>query len=104
MPHAKPDIALSATVRRLREDRGVTREALAMEAAVTTGSLARIELAQASPSWDTFRRIAGALELSISGLAAAIEVREQRSHQWAAMGSSSADDFPSRPSTTSAAQ
>jgi transcriptional regulator with XRE-family HTH domain len=73
MPHAKPDPALSATVRKLREERGVTREALAMHAGITFGSLARIELAQASPSWDPFRRIAATLGLSIGRLADAIE-------------------------------
>jgi len=76
VPHAKPDPALSATVRRLREERGVTREALAVKAGVTAGALARIELAQASPSWDTFTRIAGSLGLSISQLAGAIEAAE----------------------------
>jgi transcriptional regulator with XRE-family HTH domain len=79
MLHAKPDRVLAVTVRRLREDRGVTREALAVGAGITVGSLARIELAQASPNWDTFRRIAAALELSIGRLAAAIEAAEQSS-------------------------
>jgi len=73
MPHAKPDPVLAATVRALREDRGLTREAMAFQAGITTGSLAHIELAQACPSWETFRRLASALGLSISGLAAAIE-------------------------------
>ena len=76
MPHAKPDPALSATVRTLREDRGLTREAMAFHAGITTGSLAHIELAQACPSWETFRRLASALGLSTSRLAAAIEEAE----------------------------
>jgi transcriptional regulator with XRE-family HTH domain len=73
MPHAEPDRALAATVRRLREERGLTREALATRAGVTVGSLARIELAQSSPSWDTFKRIAAALDLPIARLAGAID-------------------------------
>ncbi len=76
MPHASPDPALSLTVRGLREARGLTREAMAMRVGVTLGTLARIELAQAAPSWDTFRRIACALELSISELSLAIEATE----------------------------
>jgi transcriptional regulator with XRE-family HTH domain len=77
MPRSpKPDPALAAAVRRLREERGLTREALAFHAEITTASLARIELAQATPGWDTIRRIARALELSMSGLAAAIEAAE----------------------------
>lgn len=78
MPRSpKPDPALGAAVRRLREDSGLTREALAFHAGITTASLARIELAQSTPGWDTFRRIAGALDVSISRLAAAIEAAEE---------------------------
>jgi transcriptional regulator with XRE-family HTH domain len=78
MPRSpKPDPALAAAVRRLREDSGLTREALAFHAGITTASLARIELAQATPGWDTIRRIAGALDMSISRLAAAIEAAEE---------------------------
>jgi len=73
MPHAKPDPALAATVRRLREERGVTRDALAFEAGIAVGSLAGIELAHSSPSWDTFKRIAAALDLPTGQLAEAIE-------------------------------
>jgi transcriptional regulator with XRE-family HTH domain len=77
MPRSpKPDPALAAAVRGLREDSGLTREALAFRAGITIGSLARIELAQATPGWDTVRRVAGALDVSISGLAAAIEAAE----------------------------
>jgi transcriptional regulator with XRE-family HTH domain len=77
MPRSpKPDPALAAAVRRLREDSGLTRETLAFHAGITTASLARIELAQATPGWDTIRRIASALDLPISRLAAAIEAAE----------------------------
>jgi transcriptional regulator with XRE-family HTH domain len=78
MPRSpKPDPALAAALRRLREDSGLTREALAFHAGITTASLARIELAQSTPGWDTIRRIAGALDLSISRLAAAVEAAEE---------------------------
>lgn len=73
----KPDPALAKALRALREDRGLTREALAYHAGITIGSLARIELAQSSPGWDTVRRIVGALDVSISRLAVAIEAAEQ---------------------------
>jgi transcriptional regulator with XRE-family HTH domain len=73
----KPDPALATALRGLREASGLTREALAYHAGITAGSLARIELAQASPGWDTIRRIAGALDVSISRLAAAVEAAEQ---------------------------
>ncbi len=72
----KPDPALASALRRLREDRGQTREALAFHAGVTTGSLARIELGQSSPSWDTVRKVAKALEISLVELAQAVEADE----------------------------
>jgi transcriptional regulator with XRE-family HTH domain len=73
VPHATPDPALAATVRMLREERGVTREALAVVAGIAVGSLAGIELARSSPSWDTFKRVAAALDLSTGQLADAID-------------------------------
>jgi transcriptional regulator with XRE-family HTH domain len=78
MPRSpKPDPALATAVRGLREASGITREALAFRAGITTASLARVELAQASPGWDTIRRIAGALDMPLSRLAAAIEAAEE---------------------------
>lgn len=76
MPRARPDPVLAATVRALREARGITREAMAFQAGITTGSLASIELGKGSPSWDSFRRIAAALGLSIGQLATAIEAAD----------------------------
>jgi transcriptional regulator with XRE-family HTH domain len=68
-----PDPALAATVRRLREERGITREALAFRTGITTGSLARIELGQSVPGWDTVRLLAKALDISMAELGAAVE-------------------------------
>lgn len=70
---ANPDPALAAAIRQLREERGLTREALAFHAGITTGSLARIELAQAVPGWDTVRSLAKALDLSMVDLSTAVE-------------------------------
>lgn len=68
---------LSATVRALREKRGLTREALAFHVGVTNGTLAQIELGNTGTSWSNVRRIARALDLSICALAAAVEATEQ---------------------------
>jgi transcriptional regulator with XRE-family HTH domain len=73
---SNPDPALAATVRRLREERGITREALAFHSGITTGSLARIELTQSTPGWDTVRSIARALEISLTDLGAAVEAAQ----------------------------
>lgn len=70
---AKPDLALAAAIRRLREERGLTREAVAFHAGITNGSLARIELAQSAPRWSTVKQIARAMDVSLSELARAVE-------------------------------
>ncbi|HEV3035475.1 MAG TPA: helix-turn-helix transcriptional regulator [Solirubrobacteraceae bacterium] len=68
-----PDPALATTLRRIRERRGVTREALAFQSGITAGALARIELAQAVPRWNTVRLLAQALNVSMVELSAAVE-------------------------------
>lgn len=68
-----PDPALAAVLWRLRVERGTTQEALAFRSGITTGSLARIELGQASPAWTTVRQIVAALDVSLVELAAAVE-------------------------------
>jgi len=70
-----PDATLARTLRRMREERGISREALAFRAGITTGALARIELAQAVPGWETVRGIAMALDVSMVELSAAVEGR-----------------------------
>lgn len=60
-----PDKALAAALRKLREDRGLTREAVAFKAGITTGSLARIELGQADPRWTTVKDVAKALGVTM---------------------------------------
>ena len=54
-------------------DRGLTLEAVAFRAGVTTGSIGRLELGQSVPSWDTVRQIARALDVPLVELAAAVE-------------------------------
>lgn len=73
MPSPAPDQALAAVLRRLRAERGLSQEVLAYRSGLTAGSLARIELGQASPAWATVRQIASALEVSMADLSAAVE-------------------------------
>lgn len=68
-----PDPALAVVLRRLREDRGMTLEALAFKSGVSIGSLGRIELGRSSAAWSTVRQIADALDVSLTELAAAVE-------------------------------
>lgn len=68
-----PDPVLAALLRRLREERGLSQEALAHKAGITAGSLGRIELAQSSPAWATVRQIARALDVTMAELSTAVE-------------------------------
>lgn len=56
-------------MRQFREKRGITQEALAPQAGVTTGTLGLIERGHANPTWDTVKGIAAALDVSIGELA-----------------------------------
>jgi transcriptional regulator with XRE-family HTH domain len=69
---------LGATVRELREARGVSRKVLAVDAGLSTGTLARLELGKSDPPWSTIHAVAAALELTVSELAAAVETRERK--------------------------
>jgi transcriptional regulator with XRE-family HTH domain len=66
-------MALAATLRRLREEKGETQGALAYKAGIATGSLARLELGQSSPGWGTVLQIAAALGVSLPELVDAVE-------------------------------
>jgi transcriptional regulator with XRE-family HTH domain len=67
------DADLARALRSLREQRGRSQEALAHEAGVTLRTLQRIERSQSNPTWSTIRRIAGALDVTLTELAGAIE-------------------------------
>lgn len=68
-----PDPILAALLRRLREERELSQEALAHKAGITAGSLGRIELAQSSPAWATVRQIAKALDVTMVELSEVVE-------------------------------
>jgi transcriptional regulator with XRE-family HTH domain len=68
-----PDPVLAGVLRRLREDRGLTMEALAFKSGVSISSLGRIELGRSSAAWSTVRQITDALGISLVELAAAVE-------------------------------
>lgn len=73
----KADLALGRVLRelRLREPKR-SQEDVAIHAGLTAGTLARIELGQASPEWRTVRRIAAELGVSLVELATLIEAAE----------------------------
>jgi transcriptional regulator with XRE-family HTH domain len=65
----QPQPALGKAIRQLREERGMTQEALAQEAGVTVGHMSMIERGRSNPTWATAKAVAAALEASIVELA-----------------------------------
>jgi transcriptional regulator with XRE-family HTH domain len=71
----RPDPALAALLKQLREEREVTQEQLAFDAGITASALSRIERGLNSPGWMTLKRIVEALDVSLIELANALERR-----------------------------
>jgi transcriptional regulator with XRE-family HTH domain len=67
MPTQEPtDQTLATALHRLRRASGHTQEHVAHEAGITVAALARIERGETNPRWTTVRRIATALDVSLS--------------------------------------
>jgi transcriptional regulator with XRE-family HTH domain len=67
------DPNLARALRSLREERGLSQEALAHAAQMTMSSYARIERGQANPTWLTVTHIADALGVTLRELVDVIE-------------------------------
>ncbi len=68
-PSEQPQPALGKAIRQLRSERGVSQEALAYEAGVTSGTLSLIERGLSNPTWGTVKGIAAALNVDVAELA-----------------------------------
>ena len=69
-PPDQPQPALGKALRQLRLEKGVSQEALAYEAGVTSGTLSLIERGRSNPTWGTVKGIAAALSTTIEEVAA----------------------------------
>jgi transcriptional regulator with XRE-family HTH domain len=69
----QPDPVLAALLKRLREEREITQEQLAFDAGITASALSRIERGLNNPGWTTIKRIAKALDVSLTDLGADLE-------------------------------
>lgn len=65
----QPQPALGKAIRQLREERGITQEALAQEAGITVGHMSMIERGHSNPTWGTVKHVAMALDVPIADLA-----------------------------------
>jgi transcriptional regulator with XRE-family HTH domain len=72
-PIEPASLALARTITALRRRRSLTQEDVAIAAGITPGTLSRIEGGKANPTWTTVERIAAALSVSVTELAAAAE-------------------------------
>lgn len=69
----QPQPALGKAIRQLREERGMTQEALAHAAGVTVGHLSTIERGHSNPTWATVKSLAKGLEISMTEFAERVE-------------------------------
>jgi transcriptional regulator with XRE-family HTH domain len=65
----QPQPALGKAIRQLREERGMTQEALAQEAGITVGHMSMIERGHSNPTWATVKSIGIGLSASMAELA-----------------------------------
>jgi transcriptional regulator with XRE-family HTH domain len=72
-PSDKPQPALGKAIRQLREQKGLTQEAVAHDAGITTATLGVIERGLSNPTWATLQGIAAALGVSMIELAQVTE-------------------------------
>jgi transcriptional regulator with XRE-family HTH domain len=75
-PRAEPQAALGEAVKRLREKRKLTQEAVAHAAGVHPTWVSRLEGGTLNPSWGMISRVADALGVEVSDLAKAAEGRK----------------------------
>jgi transcriptional regulator with XRE-family HTH domain len=78
-PRADPQAALGEAVKRLREDRGLSQEAVALAADVHQTWVSRLESGTLNPSWGMVSRVATALGVEVSDVAKAAERLKKRS-------------------------
>jgi transcriptional regulator with XRE-family HTH domain len=68
--------ALGSVLRAVREERGESRERLAVDAGLTVGTVARLELGNSDPTWSTVVAIADVLGLTLAELGKLLDARE----------------------------
>jgi len=77
-PRADPQIVLGEVVKQLREERGMTQEAVALAADVHQTWLSRLECGTLNPAWGMVTRVAGALGVEVSDVAKIAEKRARK--------------------------
>jgi transcriptional regulator with XRE-family HTH domain len=65
----RPQTALGRAIRELRTERGLSQEAVALDAGMQPSWLSHVEAGRRNQSWSTVQRIAVALGLRVSDVA-----------------------------------
>jgi transcriptional regulator with XRE-family HTH domain len=73
-----PQVGLARAIRKIRTDANLSQRDLAQRMELDPSQMSRLERGDANPSWDTVRRIAAALEVSLAELAQLAEEFEER--------------------------
>jgi transcriptional regulator with XRE-family HTH domain len=62
-------VRLGRVIRRLRRERGLTLEELALEAQTSASYVSKVERGSSTPGWIVVRRLAAALDVKVSDIA-----------------------------------
>lgn len=73
-----PQVGLARAIRKIRTDASLSQRDLAQRMELDPSQMSRLERGDANPSWDTVRRIAAALEVTLAELAQLAEDFEER--------------------------
>lgn len=77
-PRTEPQAALGKAIKQLRKEQGLSQEELGHRAEIHPTWISHIESGRNNPAWGSVRRIAAALNLELSELAARAEELEGR--------------------------
>ena len=72
-PRTEPQPGLGRAIKQLRTERGLSQEALGLRADIHPTWISHIESGRNNPAWGSVRRIASALDVRLSELAALSE-------------------------------
>jgi transcriptional regulator with XRE-family HTH domain len=76
-PRTEPQPGLGRAIKQLRTERGLSQEEVGLRAAIHPTWISHIESGRNNPAWGSVRRIAAALEVRLSELAALAEELEE---------------------------
>lgn len=75
-PRTEPQPGLGRAIRQLRTERGMSQEELGLRAEIHPTWISHLESGRNNPAWGSVRRIAAALDVKLSELAALAEELE----------------------------